>query len=352
MISVTEETEPPRLSAFGYLSEAFQRLLRGEPLDEAEEAVKGLFPTGHAASEYLARFAALTVLSSLIATFGLLADSSAVVIGAMLVAPLMTPILGASAAVVRAENIRLVWSMGVIASGTVLALVVAWLVSALVSPSLGQGLELTEEVLARTFPGLLDLGIAVAAGAAAGYTLPRRNALSALPGVGIAVALVPPLAAAGIALQLRMYEEVRGALLLYGTNLAAIIFSASLVLLLSGFRPELRARRSLLVRLVVTGAVVVLVAIPLSLHSRTVFAENQLRSAVLGSIPEWDDTVDVTLVTTTVQGGVAQVEVQLVGPHEPLPAWQLAEVIRERFDGPVELVVLYEQIQEFEVSSR
>ncbi|MFV1989509.1 MAG: hypothetical protein ACC652_02075, partial [Acidimicrobiales bacterium] len=71
-----------------------------------------------------------------------------------------------------------------------------------------------------------------------------------------------------------------------------------------------------------------------------------------GSIPEWDDTVDVTLVTTSVQSGVTQVEVQLVGPHEPLPAWQLAEIIRERFDGPVELVVLYEQIQEFEVSSR
>jgi uncharacterized membrane protein len=103
-------------------------------------------------------------------------------------------------------------------------------------------------VRARTFPGLLDLGIAVTAGAAAGYILPRRSATSALPGVGIAVALVPPLAVVGITLEADARTESANALLLYGTNLAAIVFSAAVMLLLSGFRPHVRRSR---VRLVV-----------------------------------------------------------------------------------------------------
>ncbi|MFV1991659.1 MAG: DUF389 domain-containing protein [Acidimicrobiales bacterium] len=339
-------------TVLSYLAESTRRLVAGEPSDEAEEAVKGLFPSGHQASEYLVRFGALVVLSSLIAAFGLLADSSAVVIGAMLVAPLMTPILAASAALVRAENRRLFWAIGVIGGGTVLAVLVGWLVTFVAAPSLGQGLDLSDEVRSRTLPGLLDLGIAVAAGAAAGYVLPRRNTLAALPGVGIAVALVPPLAAAGVALQLGLTDEAKGAMLLYGTNLAAIIFSASLLLVFAGFRPTLRARRSLIVRLLVTAVVVVIVAIPLTLHTRAVFDDNQLRLAVARSIPEWDDTVEATSVLTEVVDGVAVVEIQLAGPHEPLPAWELAERIRERFGGPVELNMLYERVQEFEVSTR
>ncbi len=348
----TKDDDKPRLTVLGYLSSSVRRLAAGEPLEEAEEAVSELFPSGREASEYVVRFGALVALSSLIAAFGLHANSSAVVIGAMLVAPLMTPILGVSAALVRAENRRLAWSVAVITGGTALAVAVGWIVTFLAAPALGEGLELTTEVRSRTLPGLLDLGIAVAAGAAAGYVLPRRNTLSALPGVGIAVALVPPLAAAGVALQLGLTDEAKGAMLLYGTNLAAIIFSASVLLVMAGFRPTLRARRSLVVRLIVTAAVVLLVAVPLSIHTRAVFDDNQLRLAVVNSIPEWDDTVEATSVLTEVANGVAVVEIQLVGPHEPLPVWQLAEGIRERFGGPVELNVLYERVQEFEVSTR
>lgn len=315
-------------------------------------AVEELFPVDHEAVEFLWRFVSLTVLSSLIAAFGLLADSSAVVIGAMLVAPLMTPILAASSAVVRAENRRLVGALAVIAIGTVVAVAVAWVVAAVASQSLGQVLELPGEVRERTLPDLLDLGVAVSAGAAAGYVLPRRSALSALPGVGIAVALVPPLASAGISLQLGLIDEAQGALLLYGTNLAAIVFAASLMLILSGFKPERGGRQTLSVRLLGTGAMLVLVAIPLSFHTRAVYEDNDLRSSVVRAIPDWDDTVKATSIEADVVDGIAQVEIQMVGPNDPLPSWRLAEAISERFGGTVELVVRYDQIQQFEVSTR
>jgi uncharacterized hydrophobic protein (TIGR00271 family) len=340
------------LTVIGGLLQRGHRLLMREPSVEALAAVEELFPVDHDASEFLRGFVSLTVLSSLIATFGLLADSSAVVIGAMLVAPLMAPILAASAAVVRAENRRLMWSLAVIGVGTVVAIAVAWVVSAVASQSLGDVLELPTEVRSRTLPDLLDLGVAVSAGAAAGYVLPRRSALSALPGVGIAVALVPPLASAGIALQLGLIDEVKGALLLYGTNLAAIVFAAAGMLIFTGFRPVRRARRSLFNRLVVTGALVVLVTIPLTLHTRSVYEHDELRSFVVGAIPDWDDTVEATSVRVEIVDGVAQVELQVVGPNDPLPTWRLAQAISDRFGGPVELVVKYDQIRQFEVSTR
>ena len=111
----------------------------------------------------------------------------------MLVVPLMTPILAAAVATVRAENRELFGALLIIAMGTVLAILVGYATSAIASDAVRGTTDLPGEVKARTFPGLLDLGIAVTAGAAAGYILPRRSATSALPGVGIAVALVPPL---------------------------------------------------------------------------------------------------------------------------------------------------------------
>ena len=334
------------------LAAGFRRAIRGTPTDQARTAIDELLPTGRLASRFLLQFVALTVLSSSIAAVGLLADSASVVIGAMLVAPFMTPILGASASVVQAHNRRLLWALAVIAVGTLVAVGVGWLVSALTGQSIGQVLELPDEVRSRTAPGLLDLGVAVTAGAAAGYVAPRQSTFAALPGVGIAVALVPPLAAAGIAYERGLGDLAGGALLLYATNLAAIIFVAALMFVLSGFRPDARAALALPLRLAATGVFVALVAVPLSLHTRAVLIENQLRSSVVKSIPQWDNTTQATSVRAVVNDGVAEVELQVVGPNDPLPAWRLAEAISEEFGGPVELTLRYDQIRQFEVSRR
>ena len=95
------------MSAVGSVADALRDSVVSPPSGEATEAVEELLPEGEAFVTYLLRFTALMVLSAGIASFGLLADSAAVVIGAMLVAPLMTPIVAAAAATVMARNARL-----------------------------------------------------------------------------------------------------------------------------------------------------------------------------------------------------------------------------------------------------
>jgi hypothetical protein len=172
------------LTALGRLWSGVREATLTEPDDEAMAAVDELFPTGFDRIVYTMRSSALIVLSSSIAAFGLLANSAGVVIGAMLVAPLMTPILATAAAMVRAMNRELLTAVATILLGTVLAIVIGFIVSLIASETIVGPVDLPGEVEARTFPGLLDPGIAITAG----YILPRRSTKSALPGVGIAVA--------------------------------------------------------------------------------------------------------------------------------------------------------------------
>jgi uncharacterized hydrophobic protein (TIGR00271 family) len=137
-------------------------------------------------------FFLLVVLSCAIATFGLVTDSAAVIIGAMLVAPLMSPILGLSLASVKGQNHMFRRAVVAVLEGATLAMVLsaalAWLGREL---PFGFLTILPNEVLARTRPTPFDLGIALAGGAAAAYALAQPNLSAALPGVAIATALMP-----------------------------------------------------------------------------------------------------------------------------------------------------------------
>lgn len=341
------------LTAFGDLAARVRKSAGKQPDSDAEEAVAELFPEGDALFEFIRRFSALIVLSASIASFGLLADSAAVVIGAMLVAPLMTPILATAAATVRALNRQLLISLLILAGGTVLAVLVGGAVSAIAGSTIEASTELPAEVSARTFPALLDLGIAVTAGAAAGYILPRRAAVGALPGVGIAVALVPPLAVVGIAMESGYTEEARNAFLLYVTNLAAIVFAASFMLVLAGFRPhQSQSRKVLAVRVAITVGAVIAVAVPLTLHTRSTLEDSRLRSSVAKAVSDWDATANVVRLNAEVNGGRADVRLLLAGPNEPLDAWLLAEAVSDRFGGPVNLDLFYERDERFQVTVR
>jgi len=347
------QSGPPTLTALGVITGWVEAVLPAEPTTDGRAAIDELIPEGPEQREYLFRFLSLIALSSSIAAFGLLADSGAVVIGAMLVAPLMTPIMGAAAAVVTADNRRLAKAMLIIALGTVLAIVVGWAVSLIAGGSVIDARALPQEIRSRTFPGLLDLGVAITAGAAAGYIQPRRSAIAALPGVGIAVALVPPLATVGITAELGLDAEARNAFLLYMTNLAAIIFSAGVVLLLSGFRPRTRiGSGALRKRMLVTLLAVLLVAIPLFRHTRSVIRDLRLESAVVKSVEVWDADARIVEIDSDVDDGRAIVELLIVSQGEAEPAWELAEEIRGRFGGPVELRMLYQGDESFVVSAR
>ena len=189
-------------------------------------------------------FFVLITLASAIAGFGLLQNSPAVVIGAMLVAPLMSPIVGLGMAMVLGDVRFIRLSLGAIARGVGLAILVGVLVGLF-----NIGNDLPQEVANRTQPGLLDLGVALFSGLAAAYALCYSQAAGALPGVAIAAALVPPLASVGIAFVNGKYPESLGALLLFGTNFITISSASAFVFFLLGFRPTTSEKQRLEIRL-------------------------------------------------------------------------------------------------------
>ncbi|MHB0857094.1 MAG: DUF389 domain-containing protein [Anaerolineae bacterium] len=208
----------------------------------------------------------MIVLSAAIASLGLMLNSAGVVIGAMIMAPLMSAILAIALSVVQGD----VWLMRTASRTFLLGFLLVLAVSAVVGLII-PGPRPTAEMLSRTTPTLLDLAVALASGAAAAYAISRRDVTSALPGVAIAVALVPPLATVGITAAKGHGDLALGALLLFVTNFAAIVAAATLILLWMGFHPESsEATRSRAFRSGVAGTLVLLGAVTLVLGTLTV----------------------------------------------------------------------------------
>ncbi|MCP9850398.1 DUF389 domain-containing protein [Cyanobium sp. Morenito 9A2] len=166
-------------------------------------------------------FVVLTVGASLIATLGLLANSPGVVIGAMVVAPWIMPLQAMAFEILRGRVGMLLRAFRTLMLGVLICVVLSMGLGALVAfPSFGT------EVMNRTSPNLLDLGVALAAGAVAMYAKLRKEAISALAGLAIAVALVPPMCVVGLLLSAGLTTEAYGALLLFATNLLGIMVGA------------------------------------------------------------------------------------------------------------------------------
>lgn len=172
----------------------------------------------------------MVILSCTVATYGLLSNSTAIVIGAMLIAPLIGPILGGALAVATNSNQLLVMSAKTEAIGAVTAVILAALLT-LVLPRA----DLTAEVMARTSPTILDLVIALASGAAGTYAMCVKPQSATLPGVAIATALMPPLCVVGIGLAKQDFAVVSEALLLFLANMIAINVAAIAMFEWAGF---------------------------------------------------------------------------------------------------------------------
>ena len=176
-------------------------------------------------------FIVMMVLSASLASQGLLQDSTAVVIGAMLVAPLMGPLVGAGLGLVQANPKLFRSSLGVTALGLALGLVVS-----LGFGTINPGFEPSMEMHARGQPDLFDLGIAFASGMVAAYAMGRPNVAGTLAGVAIAAALLPPLAVVGIALTNEHPVLAGYATILLVTNVVAITLGGALVFWALGVR--------------------------------------------------------------------------------------------------------------------
>jgi uncharacterized hydrophobic protein (TIGR00271 family) len=245
----------------------------------------------------------MVILSCSIATFGLVTDSSAVIIGAMLVAPLMSPILGVSLATVGGKD-RMFRKAGVaLIEGVILALLLSmlWGWIARILP-FGYLAQLPHEVLIRTRPNPLDLWIALAGGAAAAYALAQPRLSATLPGVAIATALMPPVCTVGIGIAMGNSSVILGASLLFVTNLVTISFAGILVFLALGFRPsrvknsQHRVPRSLFI----AGLLVLLTAVPLTIITLRIVNNarelQQVRAAVTSELDAIPDTQLVEII--------------------------------------------------------
>ncbi|MEE9404319.1 MAG: TIGR00341 family protein [Algisphaera sp.] len=227
-LGVVRQAEPLADAAARAMRSTFERWvpqLNREDRITLVERIQG-------ASQWDVDFIALISLSTIIATFGLMQNSGAVVIGAMLVAPLMTPLIGSGLAVVQGNRSLIRHAVKAVVLGFVLAFSIAALMG-LVVPHAG----VTPQMLARGAPNLLDLGVAFASGLAAAYATARPNLSGALPGVAIAAALVPPIATAGVALTRGDLHTSAGASVLFLTNIIAIVFGAAVALYALGMQP-------------------------------------------------------------------------------------------------------------------
>lgn len=273
------ESDHPGVAGIGDASfnAGGRRSARGTPADDAgheETHGRSLILASVARDARLDRkFLLLLVLSVAIATLGLLQNSPAVVIGAMLVSPLLGPIMGIGFGLATLESGLIKRSLVTLAAGMAVAIFVAMLIVWL-SPIQ----DVTSELRARTQPTLLDLVIAVVGGIAGVYAILQRLS-GVMVGVAIATALVPPLSTIGFGLSTGRFDFALGAALLFLTNTLAIAFAATAVARLNRFGPSLTPQHTAM-QVVGIIATLGILSIPLALSLNNIAREVRARSMV------------------------------------------------------------------------
>lgn len=237
------------------------------------EEFKWLFTILRENSQLNSSYLVLMAISTVIATFGLFGNSSPVIIGAMILAPLMAPIISLGMGVLRQDQKLISDSFKTIGFGMALGYIFAIIITWLTPLNTMNG-----EILARIRPNLLDLGVAAASGVAGAYAHAKKEIAKTLAGVAIAVALVPPLAVSGIGFGWGNWSVFWGALLLLGTNLAGMVLSAALTFLFLGFSPFRLARKGLFISLIFVG----IISAPLAFGFSEMVKENKIIQELSG----------------------------------------------------------------------
>lgn len=257
----------------------------------------------------LSSFWTMLTLSGVIASAGILNDSTATVIGAMIIAPLSTPIMGIAMGIAKQErNASLVYVVG----GGVLVIVVGFLFSLLLPG--GTDVLVNEQVSSRTSPSLLDLVAALATGLAGAVALARRDVGAVLPGVAISISLVPPLAVVGVCIGETELEAALGALLLFLSNILALMMAGVLMFGLLGYTTEaLKRRRASRRPYVVLTALMVVVSLPLVANSVATYLLDSWTNQIRAEAEAWvkdspgSEVTDVDLSLGSIRVKVRQV---------------------------------------------
>ena len=264
------------------ITKFFDRFVHRLTHEEREKLIAEITPSASPGFDFFL----LVILSCSIATLGLITNSAAVIIGAMLLAPLMSPIIGIGLASVIGDDLLIRKSASALIRGAFLAILLSFAMTLInrVLPFVSLQ-ELPAEILSRTRPSPIDLLIALAGGLAAAYALTRPNLSATLPGVAIATALMPPLCTIGFGLAMNRWDVAGGATLLFVTNTITIASASALVFFIRGFSIEARRNGQIIPRSFVISLVLVLILlIPLTYFSVKFVreaAENRLINTVV-----------------------------------------------------------------------
>ena len=284
---------------------------------ERREVLEELFVLGKDNQlPFYKRMAYLLIVSTIIACCGLMADSSAVVIGAMLIAPMMRPVMISAAAITLGWTRHLYQALiltFVMALGAVgIASLFAW-----ISPDI---VTIPGQVLARTKPTYFDLVIALAAGSGGAFTMTHKES-SAIPGVAMAVALLPPLASTGILLVFEENELAIKAFVLFFTNFAAMVLAGTLTFLYLGVSPpKARERSARSIRNFLLGFFMLVfgISVPLYFYSTEVWYDATYQANQSEELQTWLKENELIIDKVRVDEERRIVFLGLLGPNPPL----------------------------------
>jgi uncharacterized hydrophobic protein (TIGR00271 family) len=294
-----------------------------------------LFIEGVQVRRRLVNFFVLLLLATVIATYGVLSGSTATVIGAMIVAPLMGPIMATTAAVVMGSAER-AWRSLVLVIVGVIAVVLFSALLASIIPDVVISFTENAEITSRIQPGLFALFTALGAGAAGAFIISRAEIADSMGGVAIAISLVPPLCVVGIAVSQGEWHAAGGAMLLFLTNFFAILFAGGLVFMMLGLGRVAQEQSQVALRrrsfaLIILGTL--LVTVPLCLTGYRAVTETIARNNATTVVQEWLQDAPDKIIAVAVDGQLVTVSIE--GSEDIRSVDELAAWLEQALGYPV-----------------
>jgi uncharacterized hydrophobic protein (TIGR00271 family) len=305
------------------------------PLDDIED---GLFLTTGARRAKTSQFWVLLVLASMIAAGGVVSDSTPAVIGAMIVAPLATPIYGVALATVTGSRRNLLASLWLLVAGVAVNILIGFLVGLITVSRMP--VDVNPQIIGRTAPTLLDLAVATTVGVAGSFALVRRDVSNILAGVAIAISLVPVLAVVGITLGSGRLDLAWGAFILFLANAAAIIVAGVVVFTAAGYQQEAteRGRHPRRRAKILIAVFVIVLLVPLSLASWRTLRYEQWTNAASDAAAHWVKGTDWKVEYVKQEGG--DIVITAIGPGDPPPIEDLRQAVRRDVPSRVDVRVV------------
>ena len=290
---------------------------------------------GECASNGFLNYAVLLTLATIIATYGVIAGSTATVIGAMIISPLMTPIMATTLAIVLGDTHRASRSMIMVIASVIFVILIGALITSSISP-LAIDFQQNQEIVSRTAPDMFALYVALVSGAAGAYAVSRESVSDSLPGVAIAISLVPPLSVTGISLAKFQWTDALDSFLLFLTNLFAILVSGGAIFWLSGINPgQMDKKRTKRRKQAFSVAIicVILISIPLFISGYETLDVSHKNKEAQDITKEWLSKTTYEIKEFSLRKQNLTIQIAGSGPLPPLDT--LHQNLDAHFNTPI-----------------